>query len=280
MEITDNSVAPPATLALRNLHVGLKDLRTIGQKAPAPYELGTTLGGGGTIAVKGALDLAHSQATTDVTLDAIDLPALQGFAQSALAATVASGKLSAHANVKTLFATGKFNVHAAPASISFDKFELRAPQESVDPIGWNKLSASIGQVDLATRQATVTEVRSDGLHLFVRRERNGQLSVASLMRGAASPEPTPAAVVVAPQRGRAAARRHEKKPATREERAAVAPERERRAAPTARERHAAERMERERRSSDRVARRSSPPAPAPPSGWMALPGRIRGDRKD
>ncbi len=261
VEITDKSVAPPATLALRNLHVGLKDLRTVGQKAPAPYELGTTLGGGGTIAVKGALDLAQSQATTEVTLDAIDIPALQGFAQSALAATVASGKLTAHANVQTLFATGKFNVHAAPAGISFDKFELRAPQESVDPIGWNKLSVSIGQVDLATRQATVTEVRSDGLHVFVRRERNGQLSLASLMRGGASPEPTPAAVV-APRRGRAAARRHEKKPARREER--VAAERERRAAErTARERRAAERMERERRR--RGGRAAPPSAPAPPS---------------
>jgi hypothetical protein len=45
------------------------------------------------------------------------------------------------------------------------------------------VSASIGLVDLAAHQATVTEVRSDGLHLFVRRERNGQLSLASLMRG-------------------------------------------------------------------------------------------------
>ena len=150
--------------------------------------------------MKGALDLAHSQATTDISLDAIDLPALQGFAQSALAATVASGKLTAHVNVQTLFATGKFNLHAAPASIALDKFELRAPGESVNPIGWNKLSASIGQVDLASHQATVTEVRSDGLHVFVRRERNGQLSLASLMRGGASPEATPTAAAPRPSR--------------------------------------------------------------------------------
>ena len=231
VEITDNSAAPPAALALRGLHVGLKDLRTVGQKAPAPFELGTTLGGGGSIAVKGALDLAHSQATTDITLDAIDIPALQGFAEPFMAATVASGKLTAHANVQTLFATGRFNIHAAPASISFDKFELRAQHESVNPIGWNKLSASIGQVDLATHQATVTEVRSDGLHVFVRRERNGQLSLASLMRRAASPEAAPAAVAP-PARGRAAARQQqkttaEKKPATREQRAAAARERRR-----------------------------------------------------
>jgi len=208
INVSDNSVAPPAMLALRNLHVGVRNLRTVGQQTSAPFELTTTLGGGGSIAVKGALDLAHSQAKTDITLDAIDLPALQGFAQSGLAATVASGKLTVHANVQTLFATGKFNLHAAPASIALDKFELRAPGESENPIGWNKLSASIGQVDLATHQATVTEVRSDGLHLFVRRERNGQLSLASLMRGGASPQATPTAA--APRPSRAASRGHRK----------------------------------------------------------------------
>ena len=218
IEVTDNSVAPPAKLALKGLHVGLKDLRTVGQKAPAPFEVSTTLGGGGSLAVKGAIDLAHSQVTTDVTLATIDLPALQGFAEPMLAATVASGKLSAHANVKTIFASGRFNVHAAPATISMDKFELRAPNETVSPIGWNKLSASIGQADLAAHQATITEVRSDGLHLFVRRDRNGQLSLASLMRGAAaSPTPSPAA---ATGTARGSSKLREKEQSMRERRAA------------------------------------------------------------
>jgi hypothetical protein len=264
VEVTDNSVAPPATLALRKLHIGLKDLRTVGQKAPAPFDLGTTLGGGGSIAVKGALDLARSQATTDITLDAIDIPALQGFAQAFLAATVASGKLTAHANVQTLFASGRFNVHASPASISMDKFELRAAHESESPIGWNKLSASIGQVDLATRQATVTEVRSDGLHLFVRRERDGQLSFASLMRGAASPEakPTPA-----PRRTRVSSRRPEKTTAkppakTTADKQPVEKKPAEKNPPTAHERRLAS-TARRRRSIKTAARA---PAPTPSSG--------------
>src|ERR1019366_8636410 len=33
------------------------------------------------------------------------------------------------------------------------------------------------------------EVRSDGIHLFVRRERGGKLSLAALMRGAPAPPP-------------------------------------------------------------------------------------------
>ena len=239
VEITDNSVAPPAALAIRALHVGLKNLRTVGQTAPAPLDLRATLGGGGSIAVKGAIDLAHSQVTTDISLDAIDLPSLQAFAQTVLAATVASGKLDAHANVQTHFATGRFNVHAEPASISLDKFELHAPQQSESPIGWNKLSASIGQVDLATHQATVSEVHADGMHLLVRRERNGQLSLASLMREAASPEPKPADTQLA--RPGASSRVHTRPSA-----------RERRAASAARKRRAA-------------ARAPAPPPPTPPS---------------
>ena len=264
VEVTDNSVAPPATLALRNLHIGLKDLRTVGQKAPAPYELGTTLGGGGSIAVTGALDLAGSQATTDIALDAIDIPALQAFAEPFLAATLASGKLTAHASVQTVFATGRFNVHAAPVSISMDKFELRAPKESESPIGWNKLSASIGQVDLATRQATVSEVRSDGLHLFVRREHNGQLSLASLMRGAETPQaqPTPS-----PQRARVSSKRDEsptvKTAAEKKEKKSVEKDPPEKIATSERGRHVASSARRRRGSKTTARAPAAMPTPSP-----------------
>ncbi len=225
VEITDHSVAPPAAFALRALHLGLKNLRTVGQQAPAPFDLEAALGGGGSIAVKGAVDLARSQLTTDISLSAIDLPALQAFAQPILAASVAAGKLNAHASVQTHFAAGQFNVHAEPASISLDSFELRPPHESGSPIGWNKLSVSIGQADLAARQATVTEVRSDGLHLFLRRERNGRLSLASLIRESA---PSARQRAPAPPRRAGASSRRRARPPARERRAA-SPARKRRA---------------------------------------------------
>ncbi|HTQ26463.1 MAG TPA: DUF748 domain-containing protein [Candidatus Binataceae bacterium] len=273
--ITDNSVAPPAALTLGNLHVVLKDLRTVGQKAPAPYEFGTTLSGGGSIVIRGALDLAQSQATTDVTLDTIDIPALQGFAKQFLAATVASGKLTTHAAIQTFFAPGKFNVHTAPASVALDNFDLRAPGESQSPIGWNKLSASIGAVDLASHRATVSEVRFEGLQVFVRRDRNGQLSLASLMRGAATPEAKPTTAV--PRRSRASSRRSEKKApekkSTAEKSAAATLPAEKKAPtqtpPSARERLAAS-TARERRSRRTAKTRARLPAAAPtpsPGQW-------------
>jgi hypothetical protein len=157
---------------------------------PATYDVSAKIRSGGTIAVKGGLDLGQSQATSDVAIDRIDLPALQAFAQSAFAGNVASGKLSAKANLLTHFASEHFNLHAEPASVSINNFEVRAPRERETPAKWKTFSVAIGQFDLASHSATVNEVRANGMHLYVRRDRNGKLSLASLMRGGAN-EPAP-----------------------------------------------------------------------------------------
>ncbi len=188
VEVQDNRGAMPAAVAVDALGVGLKNFRTVGG-VPASVTVNGKIRSGGTIAVKGALDLAHSRLTTDVSIDQIDLPALQPFAQSVLAATVASGKLNAKASVQTNFAGDHFNVHAEPATVAIENFEMDAPREREKPVQWKSLSVAIGQFDLATHQATVSAVRSDGMHLFVRRERGGKLSLASLMRGGPAPPP-------------------------------------------------------------------------------------------
>jgi hypothetical protein len=190
VNLQDNSGAMPATAALDALEIGLKNFRMLG-KSPATFYVNGNIHSGGAIAVQGALDLADSQATSDVSIDKIDLAALQPFAQKALAATIVSGKFSAKANVQTHFASNQFNVHAEPASASIENFEIDAPHEKGKPVQWKDLSVTVGQFDLASRQATVTEVKSDGMHLYVRRGRDGKLSLESLMRGSSAPAQAP-----------------------------------------------------------------------------------------
>ena len=183
VKLTDNRNATPNTLALDDIHVGLQKFRTTG-KTPAPYELGAKLASGGTIALKGAVDLAQSQATTDLAIEQVDLPALQGFAQPTFAGNVASGKLSVHAKLMAHFANGPFNIHTEPADLSIENLKVDDPQHET-PIQWKTFSIAIGQVDLASRQAIVNEVHGDGISVFVRRGRHGQLSLASLVRSSA-----------------------------------------------------------------------------------------------
>jgi uncharacterized protein involved in outer membrane biogenesis len=186
LNITDHSGATPIGLALQDIHVELHNLRTTGQ-TPASFVVGARLSGGGSVALKGHLDLAQSQITSDVSLDQIDLPALQDLAPPVLAAKFTAGQLSAHAIIQTSFAFGQFNVHAEPATVSLDQVELHIPDQGETPITWTRLSAAIDQVDWAARQVTVHEIRADGVRVFVRREPDGEVSLTTLIRAPAPP---------------------------------------------------------------------------------------------
>lgn len=215
VKVTDNTGATPAIVSITPIHAQLGYFSLTSGTASS-YSLTASLGGGGTIDFKGGVDYAHKQATSTVTIDQIDLPALQGFAQSILAAKVTGGKLSATASVKTDFSSA-FNVHVEPASVSLDDFALSTSNGRDKPLQWNKLDIAIGQVDLASRQATINEIRTDGIRVSVIRERDGKLSLVDLL---AKPAPPPRS-------------RHE----------------------TVAERRERERLERERRARERVEER-------------------------
>ncbi|HSF29832.1 MAG TPA: DUF748 domain-containing protein [Candidatus Tectomicrobia bacterium] len=181
LNIADHSGATPGALALQGVHAELHHLQTTGE-TPASFVIGARLSEGGSVALRGRLDLMQSEATSEASLDRIDLPSLQDLAPSVLPARFTAGQLSAQANVQASFAAGHFNVHAHPATVSLDHVELHVPDQRETPIAWTRLSAAIDQVDWAARQVTVHEMRADGVRVVVRRERHGEVSLASLIR--------------------------------------------------------------------------------------------------
>ncbi len=241
VKLTDDSLATPASLTLQNINVGLKQFALGAKASPAAYDFSGSLGGGGSITVKGHLDLAQSQVTSDITLDQVNLPALQAYGHSVLAATIGAGKLNAHATVQTTFATKRFNLHVEPASFTVDNLELIAPGEKQQPVRWTQFGATIAMVDLASHQAVVKEVHADGIQLFVKRERDGKLSLLSLLSAPAAPAPNDRATA-----SRATTRKERHRAPSR---AIVSRERRKR-----------------RHSARHPAQRATAPAPAPPSG--------------
>jgi hypothetical protein len=181
LNIADHSGATPGALALQGVHVELHNLRPTGQ-TPASFVVGARLSGGGSVALKGRLDLAQSEVTSEVSLDQIDLPRLQDLAPSVLPARFTAGHLSAQANVQASFAAGRFNVRAEPATVALEQVEWHVPGQRETPMAWTRLSASIDQVDWAARQVTVHEMRADGVRVLVQRERDGEVSLPSLIR--------------------------------------------------------------------------------------------------
>ncbi|HLX37315.1 MAG TPA: DUF748 domain-containing protein, partial [Candidatus Binataceae bacterium] len=183
VKLTDNRNATPNAESLDDIHVGLHDFHLNGQN-PAPFDFGAKLATGGNIALKGALDLTQSQATTDVSIDQIDLPGLQGFAQPTFVGSIASGKLDLHANVQAHFGPAPLNVHVEPANLSISDLKIDDPKHAT-PIQWKTLAIALGQFDLASHQAVVNEVRGDGINLFVQRGKRGELSLMSLVKSSA-----------------------------------------------------------------------------------------------
>ncbi|HLI80902.1 MAG TPA: DUF748 domain-containing protein [Candidatus Binataceae bacterium] len=180
VKLTDNRNPMPNAVSLENIHIGLQNFHLNGQ-TPAPFDVGAKLASGGTIAVKGAVNLAQSQATSEVTIDQIDLPGVQGFAQPTFMGNIASGKFNAHANLIAHFAHGPFNIHVEPANVSIDDLKVDDPKRET-PIQWKTFAVALAQFDLAAHHAVINEVHADGINLFVRRGRRGEISLASLIR--------------------------------------------------------------------------------------------------
>jgi Domain of Unknown Function (DUF748) len=178
---TDLSAGSPANVALDGLNAGVKHLRLSGQ-LPADYQVAANVHTGGTLTVKGTLQLPKSDATADVALDQIDLPSLQAFAQSVFAGTLSSGKLSAHGTLQTHFASDQFNLHAEPADLAIDNLAIKQARMKDPPVAWTRFGVTLDKFDLASRQATVKEVRSEGIKLFVQRSKDGQLSLTELIK--------------------------------------------------------------------------------------------------
>jgi hypothetical protein len=183
---TDLSAGSPANVALDGLNAGVEHLRLSGQ-LPADYQVAANVHTGGTVTVKGTLQLPKSDATAEVALDQIDLPSLQAFAQSVFAGTLSSGKLSAHGTLQTHFASDQFNLHAEPADLAIDNLAIKQARMKDPPVAWTRFGVTLDKFDLASRQVTVKEVRSDGIKLFVQRSKGGQLSLTELIKKPAPP---------------------------------------------------------------------------------------------
>jgi len=184
--VTDLSAAKPSVLELDAIHTSISNLRTQGQ-IPATFEVAATVRTGGTLDVKGSVNVAKQNVTTRISAEKIDLHQLQNFAQSVLAGSLDSGKLTAHATIQAGPSGGELNVRAAPADVALDDFAISGPGDKEPPIAWSHFGITLDQFDLAKHLIAVKQVRGDGIKVFVQRERNGRLRLESLMRQPAAP---------------------------------------------------------------------------------------------
>ncbi len=165
-------------LDLSNLHGNLLGLSMLAAP-PAKLDLAGQLFGGD-IGAKGTLDLSASKLNAALTLKQVDMVPLQAMAGSAMAARAAKGKLDASGQVQLDWGKA-VNVHLAPAHATVTDFALEAAGKGqAAPVGWSKLDADITEIDLASRQARLASLVTNGMRLDVQRAANGTISLTQL----------------------------------------------------------------------------------------------------
>jgi hypothetical protein len=126
----------------------------------------------------------------ELTLQQLDLSRYRSYLLQATALTFARGVLSGSVAVHVVDAGPQPSIRLS-GTVALEQVELYAPGQGETPIAWTRLSASIAQVDSATRQVTVDEVRAEGVRVLVRRERDGGVSLARLLPTIPTTAPLP-----------------------------------------------------------------------------------------
>ncbi|MGH7813268.1 MAG: DUF748 domain-containing protein, partial [Candidatus Binataceae bacterium] len=190
VDLTDNALPTPGHIAVEAMHAKLANLSNRASAPPATIDFGANLHDGGTLGLKGTLDIVKSETALNLAIDQVALTPLTPFVKSALDADIASGKFSSHAALHVNFGPGKFNVHAQPADFSVDGFNLRDGWDKESPVQWTHVGATISSFDLASREAVVGDFHGDAIHILATRGgRKAEFNLMRLIRRPAESKP-------------------------------------------------------------------------------------------
>ena len=180
VNVHDEAASRPVDAGLQKLAVTLTDFSTLAT-APAHYTLNTDFkDGGGSLGVAGAFGLVAKTASAKLDLKSLKLPLLQPYLDTATAAQVVDGALSANANVGANWSKSPVAVMITDTQLDLQSLKLAA-RGSKDPVvSLAQGQVTVKQVDVAGRTADITGVDTTGLVVNAQRLKDGSIDLAAL----------------------------------------------------------------------------------------------------
>ena len=180
VNVHDEAASRPVDLGLQKLAVTLTDFSTLAP-APAHYTLNTDFkDAGGSLGVAGAFGLVAKTASAKLDLKSLRLPLLQPYLDTATAAQVMDGALSANANVGANWSKSPVAVMVTDTQLDLQSLKLAA-RGSKDPVvSLAQGQVTVKQVDVAGRTADITGVNTTGLVVNAQRLKDGSIDLAAL----------------------------------------------------------------------------------------------------
>jgi hypothetical protein len=179
VKVHDAAASRPVDLGLQKLAVTLTDFSTLAS-TPAHYTLNTDLGDGGSLGAEGAIGLAAKTASAKLDLKSLKLPLLQPYIDTATAAQVTDGALSATTNIDANWSKSPVAVMVADTQLDVQSLKLAARDSKTPVVSLAQGQVTVKQVDVAARTADVTSVDTTGLVVDAQRLKDGSINLTSL----------------------------------------------------------------------------------------------------
>ncbi|MFM0373125.1 DUF748 domain-containing protein [Paraburkholderia aspalathi] len=180
VNVHDEAASRPVDAGLQKLAVTLTDFSTLAT-APAHYTLNTDFkDSGGSLGVAGAFGLVAKTASAKVDLKSLKLPLLQPYLDTATAAQVVDGALSANANVGANWSKSPVAVMVTDTQLNLQSLKLAARGSKEPVVSLAQGQVTVKQVDVAGRTADITGVDTTGLVVNAQRLKDGSIDLAAL----------------------------------------------------------------------------------------------------
>ncbi|MFM0730207.1 DUF748 domain-containing protein [Paraburkholderia sediminicola] len=180
VNVHDEAASRPVDLGLQKLAVTLTDFSTLAT-APAHYTLNTGFkDAAGSLGVAGAFGLVAKTANAKLDLKSLPLPLLQPYLDSATAAQVIDGALSANANVGANWSKSPAAVMVSDTQLDLQSLKLATRGSKAPVVSLAQGQVTIKQVDVAGRTADITGVDTTGLAVNAQRLKDGSIDLAAL----------------------------------------------------------------------------------------------------
>ncbi|MFM0736932.1 DUF748 domain-containing protein [Paraburkholderia xenovorans] len=180
VNVHDEAASRPVDVGMQQLAVTLTDFSTLAT-APAHYTLNTAFkDGAGSLGVAGAFGLVAKTASAKLDLKSLKLPLLQPYLDTATAAQVVDGALSATANVGANWSKSPAAVMVGESQLDLQSLKVATRGAKEPVISLAQGQVTVKQVDVAARTAEVGNVATTGLVINAQRLKDGSIDLAAL----------------------------------------------------------------------------------------------------
>ncbi|GAB7524638.1 DUF748 domain-containing protein [Paraburkholderia sp. 2C] len=180
VEVADAAASRPVTTTLTNVGMSLTDFSSI-ERTPARYTLKlATKNNAGTLNASGTFGMVAKTADVKLDLKSLALPPLQPYLDTATAAQVLDGSLTANVALSANWAQSPPALKVGASTLDLQSLKVAARGVKQPALALAQGHVALRNVDIGARKAAIDSIDATGLSIDATREKDGKIDLLSL----------------------------------------------------------------------------------------------------